>query len=107
MSNNEEKADRFNQGKPQWSLVDFKSLEPLVRVLEFGALKYERENWKKGHVKSELLDSAMRHMAAMIDGEEIDPESGLPHSAHIMCNMMFYNYHYLKNERKMEANKEL
>ena len=38
--NDEEKqelADRFNDGKLQWSMVDFKSLEDMVRVLEFGA----------------------------------------------------------------------
>lgn len=34
------KAIRHNQGKPRWSLVDHQSLEPLVRVLEFGEQKY-------------------------------------------------------------------
>ena len=43
-----EMADRFNAGKLQWSMVDFKSLEDMVRVLEFGAKKYSRDNWKKG-----------------------------------------------------------
>ncbi len=36
----EEKSLRYNTGKPQWSLVDFKSLEPLVRVMEYGCIKY-------------------------------------------------------------------
>ena len=36
-----EQALRYNEGKPQWSLVDFKSLEPLVEVLGFGAKKYD------------------------------------------------------------------
>src|SRR4051812_1544114 len=31
---------RYNQGKPKWSLVDFKSILPLVSVLEYGAHKY-------------------------------------------------------------------
>ena len=30
-----EKALRYNEGKPQWSLIDFDSLEPMVRVLEY------------------------------------------------------------------------
>ena len=42
-----EKGSRFNQGKLRWSLVHFKSLEPLVRVLEFGAKKYGDYNWQK------------------------------------------------------------
>lgn len=33
-------ALRYNDNKPQWSLVDFNSLEPLVRVLEYGEHKY-------------------------------------------------------------------
>jgi hypothetical protein len=87
------KALRYNEGKPQWSLVDFKSLEPFVRVLEFGALKYERENWKKEMELNKILDSAQRHLASMIDGEQIDQESGLEHAGHVICNMMFYIYH--------------
>lgn len=42
-----EKADRFNEGKPKWSLIPFSALEPMVRVLEFGANKYSPNNWKK------------------------------------------------------------
>ena len=36
------KADK---GKPDWSLLDLKSLEGCVEVLTFGAEKYARENW--------------------------------------------------------------
>lgn len=92
MLNPPEKGLRYNQGKLRWSLVHFKSLEPLVRVLEFGARKYDDHNWKKGLNKEEILESMQRHLAAMIDGELNDPESGLPHIGHIMCNTMFYQY---------------
>lgn len=85
-------ALRFNQGKPKWSLVDFKSMEPMIRVLEFGAQKYAPENWKKGLDTTEILESMMRHLAALMDGEETDPESGVSHMGHIQCNAMFYNY---------------
>lgn len=93
------KALRYNHWKPRWSLVDFKSLEPMVRVLEYGAKKYTtpwasgEENWKKPMPKKAILDSAMRHLIAMMNGEEIDQESGLPHAWHLMCNAMFYSYH--------------
>ena len=85
-------AMRFNTNKRKWSLVDFKSIEPMVEVLEFGAKKYTPDNWKKGFPKEELLESIQRHVAALIDGEENDSDSGLPHIAHIQCNCMFYNY---------------
>lgn len=86
------KALRYNSGKLKWSLVHFKSIEPLVRVLMFGAEKYSPDNWKKGLDKKEILESMMRHLAAMIDGETHDAESGLPHIGHIQCNAMFYQY---------------
>lgn len=105
MEENKEKGLRYNEGKPRWSLVNFKSILPMVRVLEFGAKKYGDENWKLGLDKNPLLESAMRHLTAIIDGEEIDSESGLPHSAHVMCNMMFYNYHYLNGKGNMEEDK--
>lgn len=89
-------AMRFNNGKLQWSLVHFKSLEPMVKVLEFGAQKYDRDNWKKGLGLGKVMESMMRHVAAIMDGEITDPESGLPHIGHIMCNAMFWQYEYEK-----------
>ena len=40
-------ADRYNNNKPKWPLIDFKSLEPLVRVLEYGCIKYEKITGRK------------------------------------------------------------
>ena len=84
-----EQAERLNSGKAEYSLLDLKSLEPCVRVLEFGARKYSRDNWKKGMPREKIIDSMMRHLAALIDGEENDPESGLSHIGHIQCNALF------------------
>ena len=88
----ENRAERFNNGKLQWGLVDFPSLEDMVRVLEFGAKKYAPNNWKKGFPTVELSESLMRHLFAYLGGEDNDPESGLPHVGHIMCNAMFLSY---------------
>lgn len=85
-------ADRYNAGKLRWSLVDFPSLEDMVKVLEFGANKYSDNNWKKGLKTTEIIESMMRHMVAYLNGENIDPESNLPHTGHIMCNAMFLAY---------------
>lgn len=89
----EEKALRYNNGKPKWGLVEFKSLEPMVKVLEYGCTKYEKDNWKKGLDTTEILESLSRHLFALMSGEEVDSESQLPHIGHIMCNAMFYQYH--------------
>lgn len=94
-----EKALRYNDGKPDWSLVDFHSLLPMVRVLEYGAKKYTvgevsgRENWKKPMDKKQILNSMLRHLIQLMEDEELDSESWLQHIGHIMCNAMFYSYH--------------
>ena len=95
---NQEKGTRHNEGKPKWSLVDYKSIEPMIRVLEWGSEHYGPNNWKKGLDPVEILESMQRHLAALMDGEELDKETNLSHMAHIQCNAMFYNY--MKNKEK-------
>ena len=87
-----DQADRFNEGKPKWSLVHFPSLEPMVRVLEFGAKKYDIDNWKKGMPVNEVIESTLRHLHAILEGELHDEESGLEHIGHVQCNAMFLAY---------------
>jgi hypothetical protein len=84
---------RFNQGKMQWTMMDFKAMEPMIQVLMYGAKKYDRDNWKKACPKKlDLLDSLERHFVGLVAGESVDSESGLPHIGHLMCNAMFYSY---------------
>lgn len=82
-------ALRYNEGKPEYSMLDLKCLEQCVRVLEFGAKKYARNDWKKGMPTSKIIDSMLRHLACLLAGEAVDSESGLTHLGHIQCNAMF------------------
>lgn len=105
-----EKADRFNEGKCKLSLLNLRALEPAAKVLDFGAKKYARDNWKKGMPITEILDSMLRHISAIQEGEWYDKESGLSHIGHIQCNAMFLGgpnvtddinfYDKVKNEPK-------
>ena len=88
----EMQALRYNQGKVEWSLVDYKSLEPMVRVLEYGVQKYARNNWKKGMPATQIIESMLRHTYKLLEGELVDPESGIEHIGHIQCNAMFLSY---------------
>lgn len=90
----EKKALRYDEGKTDWTLLDFPSIEPAVKVMTYGAKKYERDNWKnKLDDPRQHLRCAMRHLISIIQGQETDPESGERHSGHVICNMMMYNYH--------------
>ena len=89
-----DKALRYNEGKLDWTLLDFKSLVPLVKVMTYGEKKYNRFNWQKPcEDPRQHLQSAMRHLISLIDGEETDKESMQRHTGHIMANMMMYNFH--------------
>jgi hypothetical protein len=99
-----EQAKRYNTGKLRWSLVDFKSLEEMVKVLEFGAKKYDDDNWKKGLPYKEVCESAMRHLLAFMNGHTLDEETGLTHVAHVMTNMMFLQF-YMEQEMQQFDNR--
>lgn len=100
-----EKAMRFNAGKAKLSLVleGGVAIEGMARVLEYGTKKYARGNWRKDMVLEDIMDSMLRHQNAVMNGELIDPETGLPHADHIFCNAMFLSYHYhrLNDERPL------
>jgi hypothetical protein len=68
----------------------------------FGSEKYAPNNWRKGLVKSEILDSLVRHCGDLVDAmnegkAETDHESMEHLIGHIMCNSMFYAYHDRNN----------
>ena len=83
---------RKNQGKIEMSLLPRFASEQEARVWMFGMAKgYKRFGWKE-MIKNQddpimsAMDSLLRHAFAILDGELYDPESGLPHLAHIKCN---------------------
>ena len=97
----EKLGDRFNEGKPKWSLVPQSALIPMVRVLEFGANKYEPFNWTKGLSITEICESLKRHLDAFMEGEDNDPESGLSHIGHIQCNALFLSW-MMENRKDLD-----
>jgi len=59
-----------------------------VAMLE-GARKYGRHNWRAANASASVLyDAAMRHLTAWWEGEEIDPDSGLPHITKAIAGLM-------------------
>lgn len=80
---------RHNEGKVPLSLIDPTALYELGKVLQFGASKYAKHNWRKGLKIDEVIDSLMRHVLDFNNGEDNDKETGLSHMGHVMCNAMF------------------
>lgn len=78
-------GSKHDAGKEPVGLIPREAMLAEARVLAFGAEKYAAHNWRKGMRWSRLGDAAMRHLLAWLDGEDIDPETGLPHLAHLRC----------------------
>lgn len=92
-----DKGRKFDGGKLEYGLLPPLALEEVVKVLTFGAQKYERDNWQRvPDSKRRYFDALQRHVWAWKQGEQIDPESGLPHLAHAMCCLMFLYEHDVK-----------
>lgn len=83
-------ADRYNSGKVDLSyLISIPaSLNGLCKVFEYGAKKYARDNWKKGLTFTCCTASLLRHLFALMGGEDVDKESGCPHVDHVAWNAL-------------------
>lgn len=88
---------KFDSAKPRMELLSRVALEGMAQVLTFGARKYADNNWRSGFKWSRLIGAAMRHLTAILDGEDTDPESGLPHVDHLACCVMFLSEHQKKH----------
>lgn len=81
---------KFDGNKPQYGLLPPKALKETVKVLTLGAIKYEPDNWKiVPEAQSRYFDALMRHLWDWKTGEQLDPETGINHLAHAMCNILF------------------
>ncbi len=99
-----EKALRYNEGKPQLSyLLDFPlAAKGLAARFELGAKKYERDNWKKGLDNLELIDSLLRHLVKLHNGEWFDPKDGGTHVDAVVWNAVVLS-EQMHKERQGEA----
>jgi len=86
---------KYGAGKPQPSLVPYEAIAWLARVLEYGASKYARDNWRKLDSEADrikLLDALERHVGEFKSGVVFDVESKMPVIAHVLCNAAFLTY---------------
>jgi len=80
---------KYDDGKLPMDLLPPEALRQVAAILAYGATKYETWNWRKGMKWSRLIAATFRHLVTFMDGEDADPESGLPHLAHACCNLCF------------------
>ncbi len=93
---------KYDQGKPMIALIPAVALEEEGKVWTFGAQKYGFWNWHKGLSYVRILSGVLRHISAMLRGEDIDPESGLPHAAHARCGLGMILQFQAENRKELD-----
>lgn len=92
MSESEQRGPKHDAGKVRAGLLvkDFPhALSAVALVATFGAQKYAAHSWPTvPDAAVRYHDAFHRHILAQAKGEITDPESGLPHAAHITWNAL-------------------
>lgn len=78
--------DSVGVKKVPFSTVPAGPIAELGLAMLEGALKYGRHNYRAVGVRTSVYyDAALRHLTAFWEGQDIDPDSGLPHIVKAMA----------------------
>jgi hypothetical protein len=91
------KGIKHDQGKAPITLIPVEFINGIAEVFGFGAKKYGKHNFRLGMEHTRVLDAAMRHLLAIANGEDVDPESGMKHIYHAGCCLAMYAY-FIENK---------
>lgn len=90
-----------DEGKLRWSLLPWDAVREVVKVLMFGAKKYDDRNWEKGMDWGRLFDASMRHRIDWWqDRQDKATDSDIHHLAHDACDILFLLAYALRNKGK-------
>lgn len=89
-------ARKDDAAKPRMDLIPPEALFALADVLTHGADKYGERNWERGMDRGRIVAALLRHLTAWMAGEDADPDSGMPHSAHVLTNAAFLVAHEVR-----------
>lgn len=80
---------KHDADKDPWHLAPWDSLRCVVKVLAFGARKYDARNWERGMAWSRCYRAAINHLVAWWQEGGTDPETGYSHLWHAGCCVLF------------------
>lgn len=99
-------AEKFAETVGIMSMIDesFDYQKVVLDVLQYGLKKYgERGGWRRvDDAQDRYWAAYKRHIDAMDENSQdggVDPESGLPHKAHVLCNLLFLLWFEIQEEK--------
>lgn len=86
---------KYDEDKVDISLLPPKAIYQIAQVMQFGAKKYSRDNWRsdKNTPWCRTYSSIQRHLLSWLGGEDCDPETGESHIAHAAAQCMILLVH--------------
>ena len=93
---------KYDAGKLEYDMFPNSVLEDVIQVMMYGAYTkgYDKNNWMLCEDTNRYYNALRRHTESWKAGEYFDPESGLPHLSHALCNMVFM--HYLEQQKRKD-----
>jgi hypothetical protein len=81
------------EGKVSYSEIYWEFVEAMAVRMNENKVKYGPHNYRKPlYDKSQLLDSALRHLLKVIEPKKGDTETKEQHLAAVSCNLMMFLY---------------
>lgn len=81
--------DSIGSTKPPLSTISGLVLFEIGSAMLEGACKYRRHNYRIAGVRTSIYyDAAMRHLVRFWEGEDIDPDSGIPHITKAIASLI-------------------
>jgi hypothetical protein len=93
------KDDKTTRGKLDVTLCPPAAVRAAARAFSDGLAKgYRRDSWQHGAPET-YLAAAMRHLLALVDGEERASDSGLSHVDHLAACVAILAWHEEQEQR--------
>lgn len=85
----------------RFDLVPVGPLTTVAKLYGKGAAKYDDHNWMRGYEWSKSYAALMRHVTQFWGGEDLDPDTQLPHLASVVFHA-FALMHYMDEHRSFD-----
>lgn len=100
----EQETKKFDQGKPDFTLVPQEALLEVAKSFTYGADKYGVFNYSLGTDYRRYIAAAQRHINQWLRGEDID-ESGTNHLSNAIASLMMVLDNQMTNKGTDNRNK--
>lgn len=88
-----------NRDKRDYTLLPWKTINEVVDIMQYGAKKYSRDNWKKVP-SEEYIKASFRHIISHLMEEDYDKESSFSHLSHAICDLIYACENHFPNSNK-------